>query len=433
MQKISTLKLSLLAGAAAITVSAHSSPAQAAGFFLQEQSISGLGSAYAGETATGRDASAVFFNPAAMTKLEGATVTGGIHILSPSSNVKNDGTTSTVLGVTTATVGEGGESPYQTTLLPNFFLATPLLDNRLWLGYGATAPFGLQSDYGKTWFGRYDSTRTRLATHNHSLTAAYKINDMFSLGGGVDYQTVDAKLDRNAAFNGASVTDVQVQLAGDDTTIGWNAGFLVTPKQGLDIGFHYRSAISHEMKGEVRTLLPAALGGGFSIVDATADLDLPDIASLGFSWDVNDRWKALGSVNWYGWSNFKEIRIVRDGQPDSVTTQDYDDTLAFSIGAEYKYDEMWTFRGGVQYDPTPTNDEFRTSLTPDGDRWWLTTGATGKISDNVTFDIGAAYIDIGDESINVTRAGAAAGRSSNVVANTDGSVAIVSFGLSYKF
>jgi long-chain fatty acid transport protein len=187
------------------------------------------------------------------------------------------------------------------------------------------------------------------------------------------------------------------------------------------------------MKGEVRTQLPTALGGTLTIQDATADLDLPDIATLGVSWDVNDRWRALGSVNWYGWSNFEEIRIKRDGVADSVTRQDYDDTLAFSIGTEYKYNDMWTFRGGVQYDPTPTNDEFRTSLTPDGDRWWFTTGATGKITDNVTFDIGAAYIDIGDESINVTRSGATAGRSSNVRANTDGSVGIVSFGVSYKF
>ncbi len=433
MQKQTALKLSLLAGVAAITVSAQSSTAHAAGFFLQEQSISGLGSSYAGEAAAGRDASTVFFNPAAMTKLSGMTATGGIHILSPNSDVKNNGTTSTILGVTTATVGQGGESPYETTLLPNFFMATPFLDNRLWLGYGATAPFGLQSDYGKTWFGRYDSTRTRLATHNHSLSGAYKINNMFSIGGGMDYQMVDAKLDRNAAFTGAAATDVQVQLAGDDTTIGWNAGLLVTPTEGLDIGLSYRSAISHTMKGEVRTLLPAALGGGFSVVDATADLDLPDIATLGVSWDVNDRWRALGSVNWYGWSNFEEIRIKRDGQADSVTTQAYDDTVAFSLGAEYKYDEMWTFRGGVQYDPTPTNDEFRTSLTPDGDRWWFTTGASGKISDNVTFDLGAAYIDIGEESINVSRSGAAAGRTSDVRATTDGSVGIVSLGISYKF
>lgn len=433
MKKQTALKLSLLAGVAAITVAAQSSPAQAAGFFLQEQSISGLGSAYAGEAASGRDASTVFFNPAAMTKLQGSTITGGIHILSPNSNVKNDGTTSTILGVTTATVGSGGESPYETTLLPNFFLATPLLDNRLWLGYGATAPFGLESDYGKTWFGRYDSTRTRLATHNHSLTAAYKVSDMISFGGGLDYQQVDAKLDRNAAFSGAAATDVQVELAGDDTSIGWNAGLLVSPSESLDIGLSYRSAISHTMKGEVRTQLPTGLGGTLTIQDATADLDLPDIATLGVSWDVNDRWRALGSMNWYGWSNFEEIRIKRDGVADSVTRQDYDDTLAFSLGAEYKYNDMWTFRGGVQYDPTPTNDEFRTSLTPDGDRWWFTTGATGKITDNVTFDIGAAYIDIGDETINVTRSGATAGRSSNVRANTDGSVGIVSFGVSYKF
>lgn len=427
--KNSCVKLSLLTGVATLAIVSN---ANAAGFFLQEQSVSGLGSAYAGEAVVGRDASTVFFNPAAMTKLNSASVAGGVHILNPVSEVSDTGSTATVGGTTVRSGGADGGNPYEVTMVPNLFLAAPFMDNALWIGYGATAPFGLANDYGQTWFGRYDSTRTKLQTINHTLAAAYKFNDWLSIGGGLDYQTADAKLNRNAVavIVLGNPIDAKTSLAGDDESFGWNAGLTLSPTQDIDIGLHYRSAINHELAGEVRVLAPSGTG---TITPATAELNLPDIATLSGSWDVNDRWRALGSMTWYGWSNFEEIRVKRSGVADDVTTQGYEDTLAFSLGAEYKYSEDWVLRGGIQYDPTPTVDEFRTSRTPDGDRLWLTAGASHQINENLNLDLGAAYIDIANETINVTRTGAAAGRSSQVRANTEGSVGIVSFGLTYKF
>ena len=45
-----------------------------AGFALKEQSASGLGSAFAGQTAGGEDISAMFTNPAALTRYPGSRV-----------------------------------------------------------------------------------------------------------------------------------------------------------------------------------------------------------------------------------------------------------------------------------------------------------------------------------------------------------------------
>ena len=53
----------------AISIASMTSAAQASSFALIEQSASGQGSAYAGAAALGEDASTIFFNPAAMTRL----------------------------------------------------------------------------------------------------------------------------------------------------------------------------------------------------------------------------------------------------------------------------------------------------------------------------------------------------------------------------
>src|SRR5919112_295014 len=56
-------------------------PADAAGFYIKEQSVTGLGRAFAGESAMSEDASTIFFNPAGMTRLKGPEATAGLHRL----------------------------------------------------------------------------------------------------------------------------------------------------------------------------------------------------------------------------------------------------------------------------------------------------------------------------------------------------------------
>ena len=52
-----------------LVVLAMSSPAFSAGFAIIEQSVKGLGNAYAGGSAVCEDATAVYFNPAGLTRL----------------------------------------------------------------------------------------------------------------------------------------------------------------------------------------------------------------------------------------------------------------------------------------------------------------------------------------------------------------------------
>lgn len=65
----------------------------AAGFYIQEQSVSGLGSAYAGQSAMPRDASILFYNPAGITYLEQAQASLGVHFIAPHMKLKDTGTT----------------------------------------------------------------------------------------------------------------------------------------------------------------------------------------------------------------------------------------------------------------------------------------------------------------------------------------------------
>src|SRR5690606_38604769 len=104
------------------------------------------------------------------------------------------------------------------------------------------------------------------------------------------------------------------------------------------------------------------------------------------------------------------------------------------VGAEYEYSDTWTFRGGMQFDETPTTDEYRTTRTPGGDRTWLAAGATYNVNDNWDLDMAATYIWIESEKINLQRNNTfSSATATTVSADTEGNVAIFALGATYKF
>lgn len=413
--------------AAAIGALLVSTSANAAGFYIQEQSVSAGGSAYAGAASNINDASTIFFNPAGMTKLSGAQGNLGVQLLVPNGELSDTG--STFLGAP-ITGGDGG-NPYDPTPVPSLYAATPVSAvDGLWLGIGVTAPFGLANKYNSDYFGRFDSIKTELLTTDINPSIAYKINDTFSVGAGISFQRADAEL-TGAAFNPAlgGLNVGTSSLTGDDWGYGYNLGAQVELTPVTTLGLNYRSSVHYDLDGRVK-LDDVGVAGSFIATDGGASLVTPDIASAGLSHKLDDKWTVMGQVNWMGWSNFSDITAISDaGAVLTSVEQNYQNVWSYAIGAEYAYSPEWTFRGGIQYDNTPTVDEFRTTRTPDGDRTWFATGATYNFNERMSFDINATYIHIASETVDVVRNGGAA----TVSADTEGDVGIVGAAINYKF
>ncbi len=397
-----------------------STAADAAGFYIQEQSVRAQGAAFSGSTTTLNDASVIYYNPAGMAALSGTQVQAGVHIIAPSSDL--DDTGSTLGGAPVTSTGDGG-NPYDPTPVPNFH-ASHQVNDQWWVGLSVSAPFGLANKYDDGWFGRYDSIETELTAIDVQPTVAFKLNDQLSFGAGINIQRAEAKLS-NALFAG---TEGQARLDGKDVSFGYTLGATWTPNDRTVVGASYRSAVSHELDGD---LLIQGSGGADTNVPGTADLNLPDIATVGLAYDVTNKLTAQAQATWFGWSNFEDITTLVGGTQVNQIVQDYQNTFAFAAGLEYDYNEQWDFRGGIQFDETPTTDQFRTSRTPDGDRTWAALGGTYKLNDNLDIDFAGTYIWIEDETINVTRNIAAV--PAVVSADTSGNVGILSVGLNYKF
>ena len=397
---------------------AFSSTAQAAGFYIQEQSVSHQGESYAGAGAEASDASTIFYNPAGMTQLSGKQAVLSASIIVPQSRFRDTGTTAGLTaggpGAQAPQGGNNGGDPFSPALVPAFYAASPLTeDGRYWAGIGVSAPFGLSLSYNPGWVGRYDSTKSNLAVTDIAPVFAAKITDNFSIGGGPDLQYATAQLSSalpcpNAGFGcGAAfspATDGVSRLDGDSWAVGYNVGALWNVDKDTRVGAQYRSAVTQTLKGAATVAgLGGALAGQNGVTDASAKLKLPDIASLSLAHDVNDRLTVLGGANWYGWKNFNEIRVVfATGAPANVTPENYRDSYGLSAGAEWKQSSRLTLRGGIQYDETPTTSS-RTTRTPDSDRYWLSVGASYAVTSGFSIDAAASHVFMPDANINLAK------------------------------
>ena len=372
---------------------AASGPAFAGGFYLQEQSPKETGRALSGGAAAGDDPSTIYFNPAAMTQLQGVQTSIGAVALMPFAHQSNRGTTRTVPGLTTRVPvsGNDGGNPFDSvTPIPSFY-ASAQVNDRLWLGLGVNAPFGLKLEYDDGFFGRYDSLYTDLKTYNIQPSAAYKLTDRLSIGGGVDVQYVKVTLTNALPQLSPLLADGFAKVKGDDWTVGWNAGLFYTTGT-TNFGIHYRSAISHNLKGtQTISGLLGPLAASNGSVAATAPLDLPDIATISMTHSLTPRLRALLTARWYNWSRFKSISITPQGGSTSVKELDYRDSYSVSAGGEYDVSKKLTLRAGSMYDHSPTNPQHLTTRVPDGDRVWLTGGATWNMSDSMALNLSYAH------------------------------------------
>jgi len=408
-----------LAAVAAAAGGLWAGSAGAAGFFIQEQSVTGLGRAFAGSAAAADDASTIFYNAAGMGFLKQGEVQAGGSLLIPDSRLKDDGSTIDypafrtprgLLDLPPGPISGSGRSnnPYDPTLVPHGYVAVPVesTGNRLWFGLGFGAPFGLEGQYDGDWFGRYDSTKTELQVFNLSPTVAYRVNDWLSVGGGVDISYAWAKLESDVPnpvgpIAPAFADDGKLTIKGDSWAVGYNLGAVAQPVDGTRIGVSFRSGVDHRLEGSARLdgiafpPLPGLPRTADFATGGSAKLNLPPILTFGVRQEITPQVALLGGVTWYGWSSFKEIRVKReDGGDDLVNEQRYRDTVGFSIGGEYYWNDDLTLRAGFQYDPTPTRAGFRSSRTPDGDRYWLSAGLSYDVMENISVDFAYTHIFI---------------------------------------
>ena len=382
------LKAVLLACSGIAALIAATADANAGGLAVREQSAWGQGSSFAG-VAAGGSLSAMFWNPATMTQIPGiqseSVLTG---ILPYASNTVSPG--SSFFGVLPGT-GNTADS----ALVPAGYFSYQL-NPSLWLGMSVNSPFGLSVNFPITWAGsNYAAGSSYLKTYNATPSLAYRINDLISVGVGVQIQY--AKTDLSYCIGTSCIPATMTALAelsGHDWGYGFTAGVTVTPTPTTTIGVGYRSGINQKIDGTISL-------SGIGSAAASTTINLPDTVSIGLRQRLTSQWTGLATVEWTNWSRIGTSAVAA-GPFSTVLPFEYKDGWLFSLGAEYMWSQALTLRGGVGYEISPITDDVRIPLLPDNDRYWVSVGGTYQWSPKLSFDLAYSHLFVKSTPINIS-------------------------------
>jgi long-chain fatty acid transport protein len=423
---------------ALVVLAMASSPMLAfgSGFQLVEQNASGLGNAYAGQAAGLKNASAIYFNPAALTRVPGWNVVVSLEPIGVGTTFNDTGSSRPSLGGTPFPVplgGDGGDAGGWIPV-PNGYVSGQI-GERAWIGISVNAPFGLETDWEADWVGRFHAQKSKVEVINVNPTIAFRVSDVLSLGGGLNYQRLSAELGQAVAYGGISygtavalggaaagggilaqlggpaglALEGPALIEGDSTAWGWNAGALVALGEQAHVAVSYRSKVEHDVEGDVTfgsaprfaeagplAALGAGLNARFANGPVQTRIELPDTFSVAASWE-NEQLELLADWTYTGWESIQSLDIARDDGTDlSTVPLAFENTWRMGLGANLKLTDAWTLRLGTAYDKAPVQDAFRTPRLPDSDRVWAAAGFEWKISERARVDVGYAHLFIDD-------------------------------------
>jgi long-chain fatty acid transport protein len=301
----------------------------------QGSAASAMSNAFAAQA---DDPSALHYNPAGMTQLQGIQFMAGALASGGSTNFTSP------TGVTARGDRNGSAAwppPGHMYLTANLKSLGVTALGDLSVGIGLTVPFGSLTRWPNEGPFRSATTFSTLPLLDIKPTLAYKVTENFSLGLGADIYTFSGLVGEGHAERQAiSAAGVKTELNGKDTAAGFNASLLYTAFRNDDgkplanIGIVYRSQATLHLSG-------ALLANGAKVSDADATLVLPQIITGAIAiWPIrtNEReWKLEMDVDYVGWKSVRNLDVTLGNGMAIAQPQNWRSTYAVMLGSEYKW------------------------------------------------------------------------------------------------
>jgi long-chain fatty acid transport protein len=393
------VRTALLAAGAVLQIATWNH-AGASGFALREGSADWMANAFAGDTAKAYDAATAWSNPAGMVRLDHNEIDGSINGIFPSINFSG----ANFLGPGVVTTGVTGGNLIQSAATGGVYAVWSVSPD-FKLGFAVDAPFGQRVANPGNFVGRYHSLVSSISDEQFTIAAAYRINEQWSIGGGPVLDFFSARLTQALNIGPASAItgDPYADLHATDVAAGFNIGVLYQITPDMRVGLDYRSRIQHDISGTQSVSVPPVLGLLSPATaaalraqnsPATTKITLPDSVTAGFYWQATPQLALLSDLSWTHWSLLKTIDIVpasRFATPTSIV-ENWRNTVAVSVGANYRLTEALMLQGGIGFDQSPVTESNRTSRIPDSNRYLIGVGAQYDVLPTLTFQVAYAHV-----------------------------------------
>lgn len=378
----------------AVAVASASGSLLAAGFALNEQSVSAMGTSFAGRSSSANDATTVYGNPAGMALLKGEQASVGAAVILAKTRIDDTSGSTPLTNQPLTGSNDGDMVPF--TGVPMGFYVNPL--NEQWtFGLGFYVPYGMITEYEKGFQGRFFGDYSEVNVVTLQPTLSYRVNDYLSLGFGPTFNRVEGRLE-----TAALVDSGRIVIEGDDTAVGFNAGLLLELSERTRLGVTYHSMVDYRLEGKTSVSgIPAPVNGDYQ---TTLDLRTPEMIDSSITHQLNDRWTVYAGAAWTRWSRLQTIKPVSAFPVALEEKQHWNNSWSYATGVSYALSKELTLRSGIAFDQSPTNNHERSPRIPSGDRVAISFGLGWTLSEQMSLDLAYSYLREEDTDIHVESA-----------------------------
>jgi long-chain fatty acid transport protein len=325
----------------------------------QDPAATARGNAFA---ATADNPSAIYYNPAGITQLEGNNASIGVYGIFLNSDYKGNG------------VSQSTKDEIQG--VPQFYYTLTLEKCPISFGLGLYSPYGLSLEWPDKSPFRTLATRGNITYLTLNPVLAWRVHPTLSIAAGPTLNYADADLRRGIIPFPLNPGD-QFRFHGDDTDLGFNAGILWKPIEKLSFGANYRSETTMDFSGRSSTKGADAFGVPSGSQSASARFPFPQNIVAGVSFRPTPKWNIEFDVDWTDWDRLNTVTLKQASGP-LLLPFNWRSSFFYEWGVTRYFEKGWYASAGYIFSENSVPDKNFNPIVPDSDRHIFSIGVGRK-------------------------------------------------------
>lgn len=328
-------------------------------------------------TAVSSDASAAFYNPAAILFHESNMISAGlVYQTSETSFLSRFSGNYDMKGISS---------------IPFHLYGTYKLNERSALGLSVNTPFRFESDHEEDWPGRFISTNTLFRTTLIQPSFAFMLNEYLGVSLGVHMGFSRFEDNRRLPVEGSG-GEAYSSFSGDATGFGISGSAFLKLSEETRVGLSIRSGAGYDHSdGTISyTNVPLSQEEFYpASASASSEMQTPASLNLGASHQVSRYLMVAVELQYEMWSGIDSVAVEVAENPDlsyGVGTE-YKNTISLSAGGEYTVSDAIGVRAGLGYELSPVQDDRLDPRFPDADRYVFSAGGSFRTGESMVIDV----------------------------------------------